>query len=250
MTVHAQSNDCSVESRPHLSRGSRSDALEHPSSRVHVVADGGSVRHSLRVEMCGSRCGMRRGTRASSDGVRNRVAHAGGDAELALARMRQRVTDESTRKNSSNAKRKRPVSLQKRKTTTLKSLDRDFTNPRRTRPILPSGHAKGISSCRPRASALLFPSPKTLSHRQVADEFGGVVPELPEEDRLASLLEEQQRVEHVEQVGGRLVDGADHGAPRGRHLADGVHHHLGRRCTTGRRKRKRHEEGNRSKGWL
>lgn len=46
------------------------------------------------------------------------------------------------------------------------------------------------------------------------------------EDDLATLLEQEKGVEHLEQVGGGLVDRADHRALSGRHLADGSHHNL------------------------
>ena len=61
---------------------------------------------------------------------------------------------------------------------------------------------------------------------KIGDEVFAVVSERPEEDRLSSLFKEKQCVEHLEQIRGRLMDGADHRALRGCDLADGAHDHL------------------------
>lgn len=64
------------------------------------------------------------------------------------------------------------------------------------------------------------------AYLEVGDEAGGAFPQLAEKHGLPPLLEQQQRVEHLEQVGGRLVDRTDHRTLSGGHLADGAHHHL------------------------
>lgn len=61
---------------------------------------------------------------------------------------------------------------------------------------------------------------------EVRDEVRGALSQGAEENGLAALLEQQQGVEHLEEVGGRLVDGADDCALGGGDLADGPHDHL------------------------
>ena len=58
------------------------------------------------------------------------------------------------------------------------------------------------------------------------DELGGTLPKRAKEHNLATFLEEEERVKHLEQVRGWLMDRADHRALRGRHLPDSSHHHL------------------------
>ena len=67
---------------------------------------------------------------------------------------------------------------------------------------------------------------KNSAHLEVRDELGGTLPKRAKEHNLATFLEEEERVKHLEQVRGWLMDRADHRALRGRHLPDSSHHHL------------------------
>lgn len=69
-------------------------------------------------------------------------------------------------------------------------------------------------------------SSRKNAHLEVGDELGGPLPERAEEHHLTTFLEEKERVEHLEQVGGWLVDRADHRALRSRHFPDSSHHYL------------------------
>lgn len=61
---------------------------------------------------------------------------------------------------------------------------------------------------------------------KIGDEGVAVFTELAEKHGLSTLLQQEKSVEHLEKVGGRLMDRADHSPVRSRHLADSSHHHL------------------------